>query len=267
MNRLLTFVVAFMPFVLTTVFADAQKPDTVINGIGFKSYGVEIDEPGNRITIDIMLPVPNGNKVLRAICDSIVGPNYNYEHFQEEMNAAYLHEHSESEIIDDEPEAAEADESYDDGFDDFDYERMTQIYPMNVYDDFIIYSFYEMEYTGGIHPFWGIVCSVFDLSTGKILDESDIFECTNTNLASIGWELCKKLGSYLEEAPDYSMCRSMLNGNFYFDKKGLTYMYVPYEVTYYAAGEPELTLSKKFLKPYLKKDGPLYKFWYGKNRK
>ena len=58
----------------------------------------------------------------------------------------------------------------------------------------------------------------------------------------------------------------MLNDNFYFTDKELIYAYTPYEVAAYLYGEPELSISKKWLKPYLKKDGPLYQYWFGKKK-
>ena len=262
---LLLFVVA-----LTVNVVFAQKPDTVINGIGFKKYGVEVSQPGDIKSINIMLPVPNGNKALRAICDFLVGPNYDYVHFQEQLEATYLaiNEESATEEPETEPEVtndtATDDSEFYDEFEDFDYERIVLINPIAVYDDFIMYMFYQSEYTGGIHPFWGTDHIVFDLHTGKELKEEDIFDCTEANVAAITLELRKKLTEYVgEDVEDYGYT-TMLNGNFYFDKNGLTYTYVPYEVVWYAAGEPELTLSKNFLKPYLKKDGPLYNFWFGK---
>lgn len=269
MNKMLNmkrFILVALVVVMTSVVF-AQKPDTVINGIGFKRYGVEVNLPRDVKSISVTLPIPNGNKALRLICDSIIGPNFEYDHFQEQLDAAYLSEKEESSNVDGESDnatdTAEEDSEISEEFEDFDYERTVQVNPIAVYDDFIMYSYYESEFYGGVHPLWGIVSMVFDLHTGKMLDENDIFDCTEENMAAIERELRKKLTEYVGSNVDDYDYTTMLNGNFYFDNKDLTYMYVPYEVVWYAAGEPELKLSKKFLKPYLKKDGPLYKFWFG----
>ena len=81
------------------------------------------------------------------------------------------------------------------------------------------------------------------------------------------YELLKKNLGYDSEELFVDNVMQMLNGNFYFTEKELIYKYVPYEVACYAAGEPTLSLPKKWLKHYLNVDGPLYKYWFGKKKK
>ena len=75
------------------------------------------------------------------------------------------------------------------------------------------------------------------------------------------------LKAYVEEEDDGEQdVLYMLNNNFYFTDKELVYNYMPYEVAAYMYGELELSLPKKWLKPYLNPDGPLYQYWFGKKR-
>lgn len=216
----------------------------VQDSIEFETISAEINKGKLQLSISYILPVPNGREDLRRLCDSIIGPYFKYENLQKQLEDSLLRRYD--------PE------------DEFGYEEENNITPKSVLDDFIFYQYSSYSYSeGGAHGYYAASCRPMEISTGKTLVEEDIFDLTDSNIEAIEIELRKELNDYVGENMDDYPYVTMLNGNFYFDVDSLTYMYEPMTVAPYAAGEPELKLSKKFLKPYLKKDGLLYKFWFG----
>lgn len=121
-------------------------------------------------------------------------------------------------------------------------------------------------YNTAAHPFWYVRHAAFSLKTGLRISQEDIFLDSEEVWMTVGNKLGELLSEYLDGGMPSASGITMLNDNFYIDKNELVYCYSPYEVAYYAVGAPELKLSKNWLKPYMKKDSELYKYWFGEKK-
>lgn len=241
-------------------------PDTVISGIKFRRCNFEFESVEFSKEIFFTLPLTGDDTVLQAICNDLLGGEYDSKMLEdellEEINMYMDRVASNPELID----AEKMDERYSET--EY-YESSWHITPIFVGGGYIAFVSYFSEYFGGaIHHMWGRVSNVYSLSTGKLITQNDILDDIGAHRYLVASKLFSLLNKYLGEDNDIEDANvmGMLNDNFYFTDKELIYMYVPYEVAYYAAGEPELALPKKWLKPYLNVDGPLYKYWFGKKK-
>lgn len=255
------------PIVVTTdsvveeVVAIAGKKgevsDTVISGVNFRNYRFHFTSKDFAKTINFTLPILDNASVQEEIWETMLKDSYeckDLEHTLEDEFDNYWDEYSET--------AGQEANPY--GSEDF-YSMSWEIFPFFVDGGFVSFNSSVSEMFGGaMHPMWGAASYLFSLSTGKVITEDDVLDKSEESRYAVARKLYSLLKSNLEEEDDgddvdVSM---MLNGNFYFTKDELIYRYVPYEVAYYAAGEPELSLSKDWLKPYLKVDGVLYEYWF-----
>ena len=106
------------------------------------------------------------------------------------------------------------------------------------------------DYTGGAHGEFGIGCDVFDLTTGEILTEADLF------IDDFYSPLCDMLedsvaANVSEEDQEMLFGMPEPNGNFSVSEEGITWVYNPYEIAAYASGVIELPVSWATLKPFL----------------
>lgn len=245
----------------TTKLADNadKKPyekvivDTVIDGVMFKRYYFDIQTKD--LADETMLIVPvDGNvdankKIIKTLVDDF------------SLDADSLQQQLESQFN------AYASGNYAEEGDDY-HESELVVYPVNVvgkkYVSYILHSslFWPGEQN---HPQWGDVYFVFDLSTGETISQDDILEASQESRQAVGVKIHEELVNFAGNEEDIfaDAGSELLNGNFVFDDKGLTYFYTPYEVGPYMLGEPEVFLSKEWLKPYLKKDGVAYRYWFG----
>lgn len=115
------------------------------------------------------------------------------------------------------------------------------------------YTGSDYEYTGGAHGYTGIGHDVFDMTTGEIVTEEDLFaEGYEENVAEL---LAASLEIYLaenEEDPESMFSLPEPNGNFAVSEEGITWTYNPYEIAPYSMGIFDLLVSWDDLKPYLK---------------
>ena len=114
------------------------------------------------------------------------------------------------------------------------------------------YCVFYREYTGGAHGLFGYSYTVYDLTTGAVVKEDDLFrEGYEDGISEL---LLEKVTESLEEQSfeDALMGEPYPNGNFSVDKDGITWYFNPYEVAVYAAGVLDATLSWTDLKPFLK---------------
>lgn len=109
------------------------------------------------------------------------------------------------------------------------------------------------EYTGGAHGMYSIVYDVYDMTTGEIISEDDLFKPGfRDGVAAL---LSDALETYLaENDEDGEMLFSMPepNGNFSVSDTHVTWVYNPYEIAPYVMGAIELSVSWADLKPFLK---------------
>ena len=109
------------------------------------------------------------------------------------------------------------------------------------------------EYTGGAHGMYSVVADVYDLTTGEIISEDDLF--------APGFQpgVKKLLAAALEDFlsgsdvdPEMLFSSPEPNGNFCVSDTHVTWIYNPYEIAPYAMGSIELSVSWSDLKPFLK---------------
>lgn len=109
------------------------------------------------------------------------------------------------------------------------------------------------EYTGGAHGMDSIVYDVYDMTTGEIISEEDLFAPGfRRGVASL---LSDALDAYLAEIdadPQMLFSSPEPNGNFSVSDTHVTWVYNPYEIAPYVMGAIELSVSWSDLKPYLK---------------
>lgn len=104
-----------------------------------------------------------------------------------------------------------------------------------------VINFNEYHY-GAIHGYYSAAGYVFDLTTGKLMTEPDVF------VPDYYSPLMKLLTEHLLNDSDEDVLDMLLvdevepNGNFTFGEKGITYIYNPYAICAYAAGIVEITL-------------------------
>ena len=106
------------------------------------------------------------------------------------------------------------------------------------------------DYTGGSHGQFGIGYDVFDMTTGGILTEADLF------VDDYYAPLCDLLEESVVEnvsEEDQEMLFGMPepNGNFAVSEDGITWVYNPYEIATYASGIIELPVPWAKIRPLL----------------
>lgn len=115
------------------------------------------------------------------------------------------------------------------------------------------YTGSDYDYTGGAHGYTGIGHDVFDLTTGEIVTEADLFaEGYEEGVSEL---LAASLEEYLaeiEESPEMMFSMPEPNGNFAVSEEGITWTYNPYEIAPYSMGIIDLPVSWDDLKPFLK---------------
>lgn len=269
MKRVVLFVMVLLLSVQCFAQDKAQSKnlvvaDTVIDGLKFRKYSFGFESAEFSKEIYFLLPLVEDVAVRQMIWDSIIGWQYSGEMLELELQeevSMYM------ERVADNPELIDA-EKMDERYSDVEYyESSWYVTPTFVSDEYIALTNYFSEFNGGaIHHQWGEVAYVFNLSTGKQISEDDVLDNIDAHRCLVAtklYELLQKNLGYDSDDLFVDNVMQMLNGNFYFTDKELIYMYEPYEVACYAAGEPTLSLPKKWLKPYLNVDGPLYKYWFG----
>ena len=228
--------------------------DTVIDGIKFKRYYFDIHTKD--LSDETLLTVPvDGNEEANMKIIKILVDDYS-------LDADSLQQQLESQFD------GYASGDYAEDGDEY-HESELVVYPVNVvgkkYVSYILHSslFWPGEQN---HPQWADVYFVFDLNTGETISQDDILDASQESRQAVGVKIHEELVNLAGNEEDIfaEAGSGLLNGNFVFDDKGLTYFYTPYEVGPYMLGEPEVFLSKEWLEPYMKKDGVLYEYWFNK---
>ena len=237
--------------------------DTLIGRSPFQCYQYHFESPDRDLDYTLILPMPENDIVVSKIRRTLLGEDYtgNYE---QQLRDEYAADSMEATLkVPEEGEEPKA------PFENEDYVSVIfEIHPNLIENDLIGFTSYVNEYFGGAsHPTWAFFFYVFNRSTGEQISQDDILDASAEKRQIVARKLYTLLKEYTEEEDDGEQdVLYMLNNNFYFTDKELVYAYTPYEVAAYMYGEPELSLPKKWLKPYLNPDGPLYQYWFGKKR-
>lgn len=125
------------------------------------------------------------------------------------------------------------------------------------------------EYTGGAHGMYGVTYKVYDLLSKKHITLKHLFKPgTEVALKALLIDYAKQNYSLtaaqkLTEAGFFENTLP-LTSNFYLTHKTVTFTYMPYEVAPYAMGMVSVTIPYEKLKPLLKENSPLHRFWIEK---
>ncbi|WP_129713612.1 DUF3298 and DUF4163 domain-containing protein [Pedobacter sp. SYP-B3415] len=109
--------------------------------------------------------------------------------------------------------------------------------------DFLVFEAMNFAYTGGAHGNHGITFTCFDLKTKRRLKLKDI---VNIDSAGLQRQIEKRFRQQYGLAPGASLKEILFddflaaNENVYFNDKGIGFLYNPYEIAAYAAGELEV---------------------------
>ncbi|MBQ3581040.1 MAG: DUF3298 domain-containing protein [Bacteroidales bacterium] len=126
-------------------------------------------------------------------------------------------------------------------------------------------TFYS--YTGGAHGFGGDNYCVYSLLNGKRLSLGDIFLSDSSSRAAVSKFLHSALRSLIANDEDYrdmevfSWDDVKPVENFYVSSKGITFVYLPYDIAAYCYGQISLTLPFAAVQPYLIPESPVYKYF------
>lgn len=138
-------------------------------------------------------------------------------------------------------------------------------------DNLLTYQLNFFQYaSGAAHGYYSTVNKVFDMETGTVQNESDIFDITPANVAAVNKLLQETFAELRANDTSHRygvesgwMTDSMvMNGNFDIVKDGIVYHYNPYQVGSYADGALDLKIHSDKLEPYLRKKSVVYKYWH-----
>jgi predicted Zn-dependent protease len=222
-----------------------------------KTYRVVKSAKGCSFTYHAVLPADTDNKAILAIRDDVLGEISNGV----DVTADFKRSAAKSVSIYQEA-VADTIEEYFEYFEEYD---LDSIYPVFVADGFIVmayFSFYEistaprnaMEYH----------YKMYDLATGKRMTEKEIFNDTHKAKEVIEkyiWEQTTEWQSGDEDDASQITNEDVFNGNYYVsDDK----FFVCYNSSvYFIPGGIDIEIPKEAMKPYMKKDCPIYKYWFG----
>ena len=254
MKKLFLILTVFLVFV-HCFSQTVTTSQTEMNGIKFRKCSYEFSSNEFSKKISFTLPLPSETAVLQTITDALLMGEYDNSTLEKDLKDELV-----TYIADKKTDTAKA-EDYN--------ETSWSIAPVFVGGGYIAFvSSFSQKFAGDIPaPMWGDKCAVFSLTSGKRISEDEIFD----KVAEHNYIVARKLYSTLckilkkEDDGDSVDVSFLFNDNFYFTGKELIYKYGSFEM-YHTSGVTELSLPKKWLKPYLNVDGPLYQYWFGEKK-
>ncbi|MFM7005710.1 MAG: RsiV family protein [Flavobacteriales bacterium] len=136
--------------------------------------------------------------------------------------------------------------------------NISENYQIN--DAFQTFAVLKMEsslYTGGAHGSYGVGYYYFDKSSAKELHLKDFIDTKKDLLRTAELVFRKKVGlkatTPFEETDFWFSEGFYLSDNFEITDQGLTFYYNPYEISSYANGMIEFSLTRAQIAPYLKR--------------
>lgn len=126
------------------------------------------------------------------------------------------------------------------------------------YSTFASLKHYNASSTGGAHGMYGMGYYYFDKVTGKELNLKDLLR-VDQNLLMLAESVFRKTVGIKAKTPfedtDFSFGgKFYLPDNFEITAQGIRFTYNPYEISNWAQGMVEFTLTKGQIKPYLKRE-------------
>ncbi len=132
-------------------------------------------------------------------------------------------------------------------------ELATEISVLDTFDKFIGINIGTNEFAGGAHPNYFSLVKVFDLYSGEILNLTQVidkkFEKSFRKLIYVHFKKTYGLDALFNA--DVKPDEFPIPENFHLGNSGMFLYYNPYEITPYAVGAPEITLSLNEILPYV----------------
>ena len=132
-------------------------------------------------------------------------------------------------------------------------ELSTEISVLDTFDKFIGINIGTSEFSGGAHPNYYSVVKVFDVFSGEVLELGRIidkkFEKSFRKLLYVHFKKTYGLDALFNS--DVKPDEFPIPENFHLGNNGMFLYYNPYEITPYAVGAPEITLTFSEISPYL----------------
>lgn len=222
-----------------------------------KTYRVVKSAKGCSFTYHAVLPADTDNKAILAIRDDVLGEISNGV----DVDADFRRSAAKSVSMYQEAIADSTDE-YFEYFEEYD---LDSIYPVLVTDGFIVmayYSFYEVSTAPRNALEYHYM--IYDLQTGKRMTEKDIFSNVGKAKEIIEkyiWEQTTEWQSGEEEDASQVTNEDVFNGNYFLNEYKFFVCYN--SSVYFIPGGIDIEIPKEAMKPYMKKDGPIYRYWFG----
>lgn len=234
-----------------------------VKEITYQTFSAKDSNKYYVIDIQATLPVPDGDEVLQRITNSLLedfnasptaynpDPQAVIDRMFQEQKISF--QNMKDEIL----------ESYteeDDYFPQFDFRQSVHNVSQNKY--FISFLLLGYIYSGGAHGASFAIHRNFDMQTGDAIADRDIF----TDTVSVTKLLrTKGLRQYVKDNPDFEVFTTdaiTANGNFIITPDSIVYHYGDYEIAPYCYGHPMFRLHKNDVKPYVRTESPVYKYWF-----
>lgn len=158
------------------------------------------------------------------------------------------------------------------GYDEFFHENketfqdwflIINISVLNQQKDYISLKYTHSDYSGGAHPNTNITFINYNPQTGHAITLDTLIKADKKlELTTIGENIFRKnenisLNASLADNYFFENGKFFLPENFYISKKGLVFLYNPYEIKPYAAGITELVIPFSYLKDLIKQNTTL----------
>ena len=255
--------ILFLLTLLTTTFFFSCKQETIktVDREYIKKFYLTSDTAKGALSVDIQVELPiefANQQVLDSIRATIIfnlfGPEY-IKFSNDTIPQLFALELNKEYRANNEPLISQLDSS---SVYSFNNEHSVEGFSLLSDKEIYSYGIDRTVYMGGAHGLETRNYFNFDLKTGKVISEKDLFV---PNYEAALTDLIKK--RIVEESTEIKTIEDLEesiywtdsikpNGNFYISDEGINYVFNPYEIAPYAFGETEVTLTYEQLKSILK---------------
>lgn len=239
-----------------TVVADTvdtvieEDPELQFDSVHFEQEPKGV--PSFTCYIHVDLPVDNGDIPTAAkMRATLVKDVFQHEGDAEKAMRLFIEE-SKAMVPGEEEYLADKEEY---GVDDYMYqwERRVNIRKDISTADYLKFDDRRYGYTGGVHGLSYAGYYNFDVRTGKLLDENDVFLSDSRSRKAINKLIKDAVRVYEKEngIEVYEWEAVTMNGNFAANPKGIEYTFNQYEIACYADGITTITIPFEKIAPYM----------------
>lgn len=133
---------------------------------------------------------------------------------------------------------------------------------ISIEDSILGYERFMGTYSGGAHGMQTVVNYIFDLRTGNIIDEEEIFNDIHNpafiQLLTNEIDKLRQEGVLPDETEIFSNELVLPNGNWGINEKGLYITFDPYQIAPYSFGVIDITLANEDIKEFINRNSPIY---------